>query len=99
MSAAYFLYQALTLDPKLAKQRTDLRKLFADEKKFPRRMKELNDWQTKSNAAELKFLQGYVLYQIGSQDQAKTLLTDAMILNPTLTAIRPILHAMAAEKP
>jgi len=98
MSAAYFLYQALTLDPKLAKQRTDLRKLFADEKKFPSRLKELNDWQTKSNAAELKFLQGYVLYQIGSRDQAKTLLTDALILNPTLTAIRPILHAMAAEK-
>ena len=98
MSAAYFLYQALKLDPKLAKQRTDLRKLFADEKKFPSRLKELNDWQTKSNAAELKFLQGYVLYQIGSRDQAKTLLTDALILNPTLTAIRPILKAMAAEK-
>ena len=98
MSSAYFLYQALTLDPKLAQSRTDLRKLFADEKKFPRRMKELNDWQTKSNAAELKFLQGYVLYQIGARDQAKTLLTDALMLNPTMTVIRPILNAMAAEK-
>jgi tetratricopeptide (TPR) repeat protein len=98
MSSAYFLYQALKLDPKLALSRTDLRKMFADENKFPRRLKELNDWQTKSNAAELKFLQGYVLYQIGSRDQAKTLLTDALNSNPTLKAIEPILKALATEK-
>ena len=98
MSSAYFLYQALKLDPRLSQARTDLRKLFSDEKKFQSRMKELNDWQTRSKAAELKFLQGYVLYQIGSRDQAKSLLTDALILNPTMKAIQPILNAMAKEK-
>ncbi len=98
MSSAYFLYQALTLDPKLAKIRIDLRKLFTNEKQFQSRLKELNDWQTKSKAAELKFLQGYVLYEIGSREQAKTLLTDALALNPRMTAIRPLLHAIAVEK-
>jgi len=98
MSSAYFLYQAFTLDPKLAKTRTDLRALFADEQKIQNRLKELNDWQTRSNAAELKFLQGYVLYQIGSREPAQTLLRDALILNPKMTALRPLLDAVATEK-
>jgi hypothetical protein len=98
MSSAYFLHQALKLDPKLANTRTDLRKFFIDPKKFQTRLKELSDWQTRSNAPELKFLQGYVLSQTGAAAQGKILLTDALILDPSLAVIQSLLNAMPAEK-
>ena len=98
MSAAYFLHEALKLDPKLAKTRTDLRKFFADPKKFQTRLMELSNWQTKSKAPELKFLQGYVLSRTGAVEQGKILLTDAMILDPSLAVIQSLLNAMPAEK-
>jgi tetratricopeptide (TPR) repeat protein len=77
MSSAVFLNKALQVDPAQARKKIDLQSLFAQPASFQKQLKELAKWQDLSSQPKLHFLYGYVLYQSGSAEQAKTALVQA----------------------
>lgn len=92
MSAAYFLNQALTLTPELTSQRTDLRQFFPDAKQFQARLDELEAWQNRTRQPMLKFLQGYVLYQIDQWIPAKEALSEYLQAQPDAASAQLLIN-------
>ncbi len=83
MSSAYFLGEALTMEPRLAEPGVDWEALLKTRDDYEDRLVELSTWQQRSNSAELAFLMGYVLFQDGkltrgriSADYARDMMPD-----------------------
>jgi len=99
MSAAYFLNQALTLSPELVPLQTDLQQFFPDPKKFQERLDELETWQKRTLQPMLKFLQGYVLYQIGQGPLAKQVLTEYLQVQPDAAVAQLLINQIDLVQP
>lgn len=63
MSSAYFLSDALTMEPKLIDLSLDWAALLNTRDDYENRLVELSTWQQRSNSPELAFLMGYVLFR------------------------------------
>jgi len=98
MSAAYFLSQALELNPQLALVDDNFTQVLPDQKKLQEQMDELDLWQKRSGQPMLKFLKGYILYYTGDIEQAYQSLTDAGQLLPQVKSVNILLKAVEAKR-
>jgi len=98
MSAAYFLNQAVELDPQLASVDDNFRRILPEQKKLQEQMDELDLWQQRSGQPMLKFLKGYILYSTGDIEQAYQALTDAGQLLPQVKSVNILLKAVEAKR-
>lgn len=94
MSSAYYLSQALTLEPKLAQETVDLSKVVADRDTLDNRLLEIAAWQQRSGSGELAFLMAYIYHQDGRADKAQVFIQTAHTLMPDSAAVDILMRAM-----
>ena len=84
MTSALFLSRALEIFPEYAQFKIDLVAMVGDRDKLESRIIDIKQWMKRSGSAKLRFLLGYVYYQMGRVDEAKRA-TDAAYkkLSPT----------------
>jgi len=91
VSAAENINQTFVRDPELGLTKIDLPELLAI---FQQRLSELDRLQKQAQNPSMLFLKGYILYQIGSVEQAKVALEKAKRIQPSLAAIEHLLEAI-----
>jgi uncharacterized protein HemY len=69
-----------------------------DRDKLENRVVEVEQWQQRSDSAELQFLLGYVYYQMGRADRAKEAVEAAYKKMPESAAVRILKKAVTASK-
>ncbi len=94
MSSAYYLSQALTLEPKLAQEMVDLSKVVADRDTLDDRLLEISAWQQRSGSGELAFLMAYIYQQDGRADKAQVFIQTARTQMPDSAAVEILMRAM-----
>ena len=78
MSAAWFINEALQLDPQIAQSSQNPVGIFPSEEEFQKRLDDLKHWQEITNRPELHFLLGLLQWQTGHPEEAKTSLNNAL---------------------
>ena len=87
MSSALFLSRTLAIFPEYAWFKIDLVAMIGDRDKLETRIANINDWFERSQSPELKFLLGYIYYQIGRIDDAREAIAVAHEQMPEATAV------------
>ena len=86
MSSAFYLDRAIRASEQKPKERIDLRGLFKDSESFEKRLEDLTRWHERTKHETLLFLKGYVHYQMGEVEQARTALTEVQESQPMESA-------------
>jgi tetratricopeptide (TPR) repeat protein len=89
-SSALFLAKALQINPEYAQQKVDLVAMFGDKNKLEKRIEDFEQCLQLSSAAELRFLLGYVYYQIGRFAQAKNAIDAAYERSPDSLVVQAL---------
>lgn len=87
MSSALFLSRTLAIFPEYAWFKIDIVAMVGDRDKLETRIADMNNWFERSQSPELKFLLGYVYYQIGRLDDAREAIAIAHEQMPETTAV------------
>lgn len=98
MSSAFFLSQAVEMEPKVLQGRVDWASLLDSRDAFESRLTELSTWQQRSNSPELALLLGYVLLQDGKITRARISAEYAHDMMPNSTAAEKLLQAVQAAE-
>ena len=112
MSSALFLSRALgnlaEYEKKLKAKNKELRTVnslallasglaLIDRDKLESRVVDVEQWQQKSNSAELQFLLGYIYYQMGKLERAKEAVDEAYEKMPEAAAVIVLKKAIDSE--
>jgi len=95
MSSALFLARALDVFPEYAQFKIDLVAMVGDKDKLESRIANVEEWLDESDAAELKFLLGYVYYQMGRKEEAEKMINAAFEKMPESPAVAALKKAIA----
>lgn len=87
MSSALFLSRALEIFPEYAWLKINIEAMVGDRDTLETRIADVEKWLKINDAAELQFLLGYVYYQMGRPDRAKTAIDAAYEKMPTSPAV------------
>jgi tetratricopeptide (TPR) repeat protein len=101
-SSALFLDKALQINPEYAQHEVDLVAIFGDENKLEKRIEDFEQCLQLSSAPELRFLLGYVYYQIGRLAQAKTAIDAAYEQSPgspVVQALKKVIDQTISSPP
>jgi len=93
-SSALFLAKALQINPEYAQHKVDLVAIFSDKNKLEKRIEDFEECLQLSSATELRFLLGYVYYQIGQLAQAKTAIDAAYEQSPDSPVVQALRKAI-----
>ena len=74
LSSAHFLGRALMRDARLAAAKVDFRELLTNQEQLQLRLDDLNNWISRTNDENLRFIKSYVQLQLGSKDESRKLL-------------------------
>lgn len=101
MSSAFYLSQALEMEPKVLSSRFDWASLLDSRDTFENRLTELSTWQQRSHSPELALLLGYVLFQDGKITRARLAAEFARTAMPDSKAAQALFDAIqsAAAQP
>lgn len=101
MSSAFYLSQALEMEPKVLSSRFDWASLLDSRDTFENRLTELSTWQQRSHSPELALLTGYVLFHDGKITRARISAEFARDMMPDSKAAQVLLEAIqsAAAQP
>ena len=94
MSSALFLSRAIEIFPEYARFKIDLVAMVGDKDKLESRIANVEEWLDESDAAELKFLLGYIYYQMGRQEEAKKMTQAAFERMPESPAVAALKKAI-----
>ena len=83
MSSALFLSRALEIFPGYVHFKVDIVAMVGDQDKIETRLADARQWVQMTDAAEMRFLLGYVYYQMGRFEWAKTAVDAAYEKMPT----------------
>lgn len=97
MSSAFYLSQAIEMEPKLLESRFDWSSLLDSRDAFENRLTELSTWQQRSNSAELALLMGYILYQDGKIIRARISAEYAHDMMPDRPAAQALLKIIQSS--
>ncbi len=97
MSSALYLSRAIEISPEYAKTKVDLLAILGtdDEEQLDGRIAEIEQWYKRSDETSLKFLLGYVYYQVGELDKAKETIGTVhtkMPDSPAIDALREVIE-------
>jgi hypothetical protein len=98
MSSAYYLSQAIEMEPKVLESRLDWAALLNSRDTFETRLTELATWQQRSNSPELALLLGYVLLQDGKIIRARIAAEFAQDMMSDSPAAQSLLKAVQAAE-
>ncbi|HOK65429.1 MAG TPA: tetratricopeptide repeat protein [Anaerohalosphaeraceae bacterium] len=96
MSSAFYLSQAIEMEPKVLESRFDWASLLNSRDAFENRLTELSTWQQRSNSPELALLMGYVLFQDGKLTRARISAEYAEDMMPDSQAAKILVQAVQA---
>jgi hypothetical protein len=97
MSSAYYLSQAMELDPKEALKKYNLAAFIGNRDVFENRVLELSTWQQRSGSGELALLLAYISYQDGKAVQAKETINIANAAMPDSKAVKVLKNIIDPE--
>lgn len=97
MSSAYYLNQAITLNPELAAQKMDITALMAERDVYENRLVEMAEWQKRSQSGELAFLMAYFYWQDGKTDKAQDMILIAQTLMPEDAAVKTVAEVISGK--
>lgn len=95
MSSAYYLHQALSRDPSLARVRIKVDALVGGRDLYETRVNELTNWQMRSQSGELTFLMAYLMFMDGRTQRASDLAETAGNRMPESAAVQALQQAIA----
>lgn len=87
ISSALFLSRALKISPEQAQTKVDFVTMLGSKEELERRIANAEECLKNSNAVELEFLLGYIYYQTGNLESAKTLIDSAYERGPESPAV------------
>jgi predicted negative regulator of RcsB-dependent stress response len=94
MSSAFYLSQALEMEPKVLSSRFDWASLLDSRDTFENRLTELSTWQQRSHSPELAMLMGYVLFHDGKFSRARISAELARDMMPDSKAAQALFDAI-----
>lgn len=94
MSSAYYLHEALTMDPDLARVRVKLDDLVGGRDLYETRIAELVNWQMRSQSGEMVFLTSYLMFMDNKVQRASDLAEQALEKMPESTAVKALQKAI-----
>ena len=94
MSSAFYLSQALEMEPKVLSSRFDWASLLDSRDTFENRLTELSTWQQRSHSPELAMLMGYVLFHDGKFSRASISAELARDMMPDSKAAQALFDAI-----
>ncbi|HOT72103.1 MAG TPA: hypothetical protein PLX18_02810 [Anaerohalosphaeraceae bacterium] len=94
MSSAFYLSQALEMEPKVLSSRFDWASLLDSRDTFENRLTELSTWQQRSHSPELALLMGYVLFHDGKFSRARISAELARDMMPDSKAAQALFDAI-----
>ncbi len=99
MTSALFLSRALEIFPEYAQFKIDLVAMVGDRDKLESRIIDIKQWIERSGSAKLRFLLGYVYYQMGRLQEAKKSIDAAyekLPESPAVIALKKAIDGAAA---
>jgi len=96
MSSALFLFKTLEIFPDYARFKIDIVAMVGDRDELESRIADVEKWLERTDAAELHFLLGYVYYQMGRLDRARSAIDAAyekMPDSPGVAALKKSIDA------
>lgn len=96
MSSAFYLSQAVEMEPKVLESRFEWASLLDSRDAFENRLTELSTWQQRSNSPELALLMGYILFQDGKLTRARISAEYAEDMMPDSQAAKILVQAVQA---
>ncbi len=97
MSSAFYLSQAIEMEPKVLLSRLDWPSLLESRDVFENRLTELSTWQQRSNSPELALLMGYMLFQDNKLTRAQISAEYARDMMPDSEAAKLLLETIRSS--
>ena len=97
MSSALFLSRALEIFPEYAQFKIDLVAMVGDKDKLESRIANVEEWLDESDAPELKFLLGYIYYQMERNEEAEKMTYEAFRKMPESKAVAALKKAITSS--
>jgi len=94
MTGATSLARALAIRPEYGRSKIDLEALIGDKDKLESRIVDLEGCVEKSGAVELRFLLGYVYFQVGRLDKAEEAIAAVEQKVPDMPAVKALKQAL-----
>lgn len=97
VSSALFLSRAIEIFPEYAGLEIDLPAMLGDRDRLESRVVDVERWVEKSDAAELRFLLGYIYFRADRPESAKQVINAAYKQMPESTAVKVLKEAIEVE--
>jgi tetratricopeptide (TPR) repeat protein len=94
MTSALFLSRALEIFPEYAQFKIDIVAMVGDRDKLESRIIDIKQWIERSDSAKLRFLLGYIYYQMGRLQEAKESIDAAYEKLPDAPAVNTLKKAI-----